>query len=54
MILGSAWFLKGCPINSEVWIGFALQVLHALEVIPSQIHRLFTLAQLKGLTDNVS
>ena len=46
--LRNLWFLNGCMFNSEVWIGYSQQDIHALEVIDHQILRLITGAQAKS------
>ena len=48
ILLRHAFFLNGCLFNSEVWIGYSDQDLHALDVIDHQILRLITGAQAKS------
>lgn len=48
IVLRKSWFLNGCLFNSEVWIGYSEQDIHALEVIDHQILRLITGAQAKS------
>ena len=50
IVLRNSWFLNGCLFNSEVWIGYSQQDIHALDVLDHQILRLITGAQAKYLS----